>query len=170
MPRTEEHYCTYKTGKECICKSDGLDREKCAAATGLELANLTKKEDYGTYYRSMTTCNTSDSFDNAQECKIAAEWLTNNRPFEGQGLTDVVVGMDTDTIGSSPENNANECFLDGTIFYWNLSTDCGTGGCVCKRNDLPKGCSTHNNKAYWSDNSNENTNSQYSKVDIIPDI
>ena len=163
-----EDYCTYKTGKECICKSDGLDREKCAAATGLDLADLTHKDDYGTYYRSNTTCNTSDSFDNAQECKIAAEWLKSNRPTFPL-LTDIDPQfLKTDTI--VPKDNTNTCFLDGNNFYWknNHLDYCGDGGCVCKRNDLPKGCSTYNSKAYWSDNSNDNPNEKYHKVDIIP--
>ena len=359
--RTQEDFCAYKTGKECICQSDGLDRSQCAAATGLQLADITKKEDYGTYYRSGEICSPSDSFDNAQECKVAAEWLKTNHPtFEH--LSDIVVTMNTDTVadfsgyevrtilcnpitieecgvaaaqmgtylsdywqrettnvmnkkyyprGCYQKNDGvvfyNDgleggleactsdsavgcvcetgflklpsiskpigCFQEGTNFYWNnpnavglvesvglveykvktsgkctddagwgyitdlakcmtaakqleLSTasetvatiannngsptgclfynnwgserrpqlnngasepcgsngyhclckripihtlTCGEGGCVCKRNELPKGCSTYNNKAYWSDNSNENHQNQYTKVDIIPD-
>ena len=160
-----QDFCTYGTGKECICKSDGQDREKCSNATGLPLANLTDVEDYGTYYRSTTTCSLSDSFDNAQECKVAAEWLKNNRPTF-QGLTDPQQ-MNTDTISNFSET-MSKCFLEGSNFYWNNNT-CGDGGCVCKRNELPKGCSSYNGKAYWSDNSNENNNNQYTKVDIVPD-
>ena len=166
---TQEDYCAYNTGKECICKSDGLDRDKCHNTTGLQLADLTQ-EDYGTYYRSSTTCSPSDSFDNAQECKVAAEWLDTHQHTFGE-LPAYELNLTTNTIGFSPENNTNGCFLDGTNFYWNifLSTDCGNGGCVCKRNELPKGCSTYQSKAYWSDNSNENPNGKYHKVDIIPD-
>ena len=249
--RTQEDFCTYETGKECICKSDGLDRSQCAYATGLQLADLTKKEDYGTYYRSAEICSPSDSFDNAQECKVAAEWITQNRPIV-QGLTDIVVSLNTDTIVDCPlykiktsgkctddegwayietvdecaaagagmgyfdvkegeydhspkgcyrssdadlylnihtsdascgdsacicktvcqnDSKPSGCFLEETHFYWNnqkSSEVCGDGGCVCKRNDLPKGCSSYNGKSYWSDNSNENHKSKYTKVDIIP--
>ena len=345
--RTQEDFCSYKTGKECICKSDGSDKSQCADATGLQLADLTKKEDYGTYYRYGEICSPSDSFDNAQECKVAAEWVKTNRPTV-TGLTDIVVNMNTDTVadfsgyevrttwcnpitieecgvaavhmgtylsdyvfsaaqkltiprGCYQKNdgvvfyNDGEgleactsnsvvgcvcetgylklpsiskpigCFQEGTNFYWNnpaglvdykvktsgkctddvgygdimdlakcmtaakqleLSTasetvatsvnnngsptgclfynnwgseripqlnngasepcgsngyhclckripmqpiqTCGDGGCVCKRNDLPKGCSTYNDRAYWSDNSNENRDNNYRKVDIIP--
>jgi hypothetical protein len=163
-------YCAYNTGKECICKSDGLDRSNCNLATGLKLADLTQKEDYGPYYRSGEICSPSDSFDNDQECKVAAEWLKSNR-IRYQGLTDIDPQLlITDTIVFSPLENTNTCFLDGNNFYWkNNHLNCGDGGgCVCKRNELPKGCSTYNSKAYWSDNSNENPNEKYHKVDIIP--
>ena len=169
--RTEKDFCAFNTGKECICKSDGLDMNQCAAATGLVLADLTQKKDYVTYYRSMTTCSPSDSFDNDQECKVAAEWLKSNRPtFPGSGLTDIDPQLlITDTIVFSPLENTNTCFLDEIRFYWKNHLDCGKGGCVCKNNDLPKGCSTYNSKAYWSDNSNDNPDEKYHKVDIIPD-
>ena len=167
--RTQKDFCTYKTGKECICKSDMLDTNQCAAATELELSDLTQIEDYVTYYRSGEICSPSDSFDNDQECKVAAEWLKTNRP-DFTGLTDIDPQfLKTDTIVFSPLENTNTCFLDGNNFYWkNNHLNCGDGGCVCKRNELPKGCSTYNSKAYWSDNSNENPNVKYHKVDIIP--
>ena len=353
--RTAKDFCTYKTGKECICKSEGLDRQRCSNATGLQLADLTNISHYGTYYRSVDICSPSDSFDNAQECKVAAEWINQNRPTY-TGLKDIVVNTTTDTVadfsgyevrtrwcnpitkekcgvaaaqmgtylsdywqrettnvfdgkyyprGCYQKNDGvvfyNDgleggleactsdttigcvcetgflklpsiskpigCFQEGTNFYWNnpnavglveykvktsgkctddagygyitdlakcmtaakqleLSTasetvatiannngsptgclfynnwgserrpqlnngasepcgsngyhclckripihtlTCGEGGCVCKRNDLPKGCSTYNNKAYWSDNSNDNPANYYRKVDIIPE-
>jgi len=176
--RIQTDFCTYKTGKECICKSDRLDRLNCAAATGLPVADLTNAGEYVPYYRSGEMCLPSDSFDNAQECKVATEWLKTNPNITFTGLTDIVGSLNTDNINNGLSNSSKPsgCFLQGQIFYWNSqksyevqTTGCGRGGCVCKRNELPKGCSIYNSKAYWSDSSNEKSDSKYTKIDIIPE-
>ena len=120
------------------------DLEKCmTAAKQLELSTA-----------SETVATIANNNGSPTGCLFYNNWGSERRPQLNNGASE--------PCGS----NGYHCLCKRIPIH---TLTCGEGGCVCKRNELPKGCSTYNNKAYWSDNSNENHQNQYTKVDIIPD-